>query len=270
MNLFTPWENLQNYSAAGAKKTQRSLGRLFLLAVLAGLTIGFGCVTASTATHAIQNVSLQRLISGLLFPFGLAMVVLSGSELFTGNCLIVVSVLEKKAKVRGLLYNWLTVYTGNFVGSLLLAAGCVYGGQLNASGGQLAVHTIRVAISKCCLTFQQGLILGFFCNVLVCLGVLLSLTGKDLSGRVLGAYLPVAFFVICGFEHCVANMYYVPAGILAAAQPQYAALAAEAGLDLSALSWGSFVWKNLLPVTLGNILGGAGLGTALWLGHKAN
>lgn len=270
MNLFSPWENLENYANAGKKKTERSIGRLFILAVLAGLVIAFGGATAATATHAIGNVSLQRLISGLLFPFGLGIVILTGLELFTGNCLIAVSVLEKKTTVKKMLYNWIVVYLGNFVGALLLAAGCAFFGQLDASGGLLAVHTIKVAAAKCAISFPNGVVLGIFCNVLVCLGALLSLTAKDVAGRVMGAYLPVALFVICGFEHCVANMFYVPAGLFAVSVPQYAQLAAEAGIDVSMLTWGNFLLRNLVPVTIGNILGGAGVGAALWYGHKNN
>ena len=111
--------------------------------------------------------------------------------------------------------------------------------------------------------------LGFFCNLLVALGVLLSLTAKDTGGRIMGAYLPVCFFVICGFEHCVANMYCIPAGLPALSIPEYAALAAGAGLDLSALSWENFLFANLFPVTAGNLLGGMAIGSLLWFGHRA-
>ena len=270
MNLFTPWENVENYAHAGKKKSERSFGRLFVLAILAGMTIALGGATAATATHALANVSLQRLISGLLFPFGLGIVVLTGSELFTGNCLITISVLEKKTTWQKMLYNLMVVYLGNFVGALLVSAGCAYFGQFDASAGGLAVQAIRTAIAKCSISFPNGLVLGILCNVLVSAGVMVSLTGKDAAGRIMGAYIPVALFVICGFEHCVANMYYVPAGLFAASVPEYAQLAVEAGLDLSALSWGNFFLKNLLPVTIGNIIGGAGLGAALWYGHKAN
>ena len=110
--------------------------------------------------------------------------------------------------------------------------------------------------------------LGVACNVLVCLGVLCAMTARDTTGKILGAYLPVALFVFCGFEHSIANLFYVPAGLFAKSIPTYAALAAESGLDLSALTWGHFLLNNLLPVTIGNILGGAGVGLLLWRGHK--
>ena len=270
MNLFTPWENIENYANAGAKKSQRTFLRLFLLSILAGMLIAFGGATAATATHAVTNVSIQRLISGLLFPFGLGMVIISGAELFTGNCLIAISVLEKKTTLKKMLYNWVVVYFGNFVGAVILAAGCAYFGQFDASAGALAVHSIKVAASKCAISFPNGIVLGIFCNILVCMGVILSLSAKDVTGRIMGAYLPVALFVICGFEHCIANMYYVPAGIFALSVPKYAELALEAGIDVSAIGWANFVFRNLVPVTIGNIIGGAGLGAVLRYGHKAN
>ncbi len=111
------------------------------------------------------------------------------------------------------------------------------------------------------------MVLGVLCNILVCAGVMCSLCAKDVSGRAVGAFVPVCVFVLCGFEHCVANMYYVPAGIFAISVPRYARLTLEAGVDVSALTWGSFLLHNLLPVTLGNILGGAGLGALLWACH---
>lgn len=267
MNLFTPKECAANYAAAGRAKTQIPILKLFLLAGLAGFFIAMGGAVTNTAAHSISNVGVARMVCGLLFPFGLAMVVLTGAELFTGNTLIAISVLDGQATVAGMLRNWAVVYLGNAAGAILAAAGCTFGGQLNHSGGQLAVFTMKLAAGKCALPVGSAVILGIFCNVLVTTGVLLSLSAKDLTGRVAGAYLPVAFFVICGFEHCVANLFYIPAGLFAKAVPAYAALAAGAGLDLSALSWGNFLLRNLLPVTVGNILGGTAVGGLYWYCH---
>lgn len=267
MNLFTPQECAANYAAAGHAKTRAPGGKLFLLAVLAGFFIAMGGAVTNTAAHTIANVGAARIVCGLLFPFGLAMVVLTGAELFTGNTLITISVLDGQATAAGMLRNWAIVYLGNAVGAVLVAAGCAFGGQLNYSAGQLAVFTIRLAAGKCALSPASAVILGIFCNVLVTAGVLLSLSAKDLTGRVVGAYLPVAFFVICGFEHCVANLFYIPAGLFARSVPAYAALAAEAGVDSTALTWGNFLLRNLLPVTAGNILGGAGMGGLFWYCH---
>lgn len=268
MNLFTPAEYTENYIKAGKAKAEMPRWRMFLLAVLAGFFIAMGGAVTNTATHTITNVGLARVVSGLLFPFGLAMVVLTGAELFTGNTLMVMSALARQTSVKGVLRNWVIVYLGNAVGAMLTAAGCAFGGQLNYSGGQLAVFSMKLAAGKCALPFGNAVILGVFCNLLVTTGVLLSLSAKDLTGRVVGAYLPVAFFVICGFEHCVANLFYIPVGLFAKMAPQYAALAAEAGVDLSGLTWGGFLLKNLLPVTLGNLLGGIGLGSLFWRCHR--
>ena len=267
MDLFTPKECAANYAAAGAAKARMSVPKMFLLAVLAGFFIAMGGAVTNTAAHTIGSVGTARIVCGLLFPFGLAMVILTGAELFTGNTLITISVLDGQAAVAGMLRNWAVVYLGNTVGAMLTAAGCAFGGQLDYSGGRLAVFTMKLAAGKCALPPGNAVVLGVLCNILVTAGVLLSLSAKDLTGRVIGAYLPVAFFVICGFEHCVANLYYIPAGLFAKAVPAYAALAAEAGVDLSALTWANFLLRNLLPVTAGNIIGGVSMGALFWYCH---
>lgn len=267
MGFLSPKELTLQYAKAGAAKTSKSAGELFILAILAGALIALGCAATNTAAYGVENVGLARMICGLLFPFGLCMVIVTGAELFTGNSLIVISVLDGQCGVRAMVRNWVLVYLGNFVGAGLVAAGCVAFGQLNYSSGALAVYTIKLAAGKCGISFVNGVGLGIFCNLLVCLGVLMAMSAKDAAGRLMGAFLPVCYFVICGFEHCVANMYYITAGLLAAADPGYAALARQAGLDLSGLTVGNFLLGNLLPVTLGNILGGAALGALMWYAH---
>ncbi|MDR1048608.1 MAG: formate/nitrite transporter family protein [Synergistaceae bacterium] len=267
VRVFAPAEIVSNYADIGAKKAAAPAWKLFSLGILAGFLIGMGAAVTNTAVHSIENVSVARVVSGLLFPLGLGVVMLMGAELFTGNCMIPVSVLERRAGLGGMLKNWLIVYLGNLAGGLLLALACVYSGQLNYSAGGLALYSVRVAAGKCSLAFGPAVVLGTLCNILVCLGVLCSLSAQDTAGRILGAYIPVTFFVICGFEHSVANMYYIPAGRFAAARPAYAAQIAEAGIDTAALTWRNFFVGNLLPVTLGNILGGAGIGILLWKCH---
>ena len=267
MNLFTAPEVIKNYAAAGKKKTELSVFRMLVLGILAGMFIALGAAVTNTAAHTITDVSTARIICGLLFPAGLSLVILMGGELFTGNCLISISVLEKETTTGMMLKNWLFVYIGNFIGSIIVAAGCAYFGQMNYSGGGLAVFTMKLAATKASLPMGNAIVLGFFCNVLVCFAVLCSLEAKDVTGRIVGTFLPIASFVICGFEHSVANMYYIPAGIFASHVPAYAAKAAEAGLDLSILTWGNFLIKNLIPVTIGNILGGVFVGASMWLGH---
>lgn len=270
MGYFSPKELIGWYASAGTGKCSLGTVQLLLLGVLAGLFIAMGCAVTSTAAFGVKNVGLARTLSGVLFPFGLCMVIVTGAELFTGNNLLVISLLEKQCTLGRLLRNWILSYLGNFAGAALLAMGCVFCGQLEHGSGALAVYTIKVAINKCSMDFFSSFGLGVFCNLLVCTAVLMAMSAKDGAGRLMGAFIPICCFITCGFEHCVANMYYITAGILAAGVPEYAFLAQDAGLDLSVLTAGNFLLGNLLPVTLGNILGGAGLGSVLWLCHGHN
>ncbi|MDR2670461.1 MAG: formate/nitrite transporter family protein [Oscillospiraceae bacterium] len=267
MELRGPAALPELLAAAGREKADRSAGRTLALAVLAGLIIAFGAVTAGVASHAVENTSISRLIAGLLFPFGLGVVVLTGAELFTGNALMVLAALDRTAASARVLRNWALVYCGNLLGALAVAAGCVFFGTLDHAGGALAVYTIRLAAAKCALPVPSGVVLGFFCNVLVCLGVVCAGTARDTFGKIAGAYLPVAFFVIGGFEHVVANMYYIPAGLLALRVPAYAQAAAAAGVDVTSLTLAGCL-HNFLPVTLGNLLGGVAVGLLLRAGHR--
>lgn len=263
--MLSPSEFIKSYSKTGAAKAQDSTLRLFVLAVLAGFFIGIAGAATNTAAFGQSSVSAAKLVCGLLFPFGLIMVILCGTELFTGNCLMLISVLERTASWRGVLRNLAVVYLGNFVGAFLTAAACAYSGQLDLDSGILALYTIRLAVTKCSLSFGKAVLLGILCNVLVCAAVVFASMAGSIPGKAIGAYVPICFFVLCGFEHCVANMYYIPAGILAAQLPQNEMLLSI--VDVSGLSWGSFLLNNLLPVTLGNIIGGAGLALLLWLCH---
>ena len=262
--FFTPAELTKNYAAAGAAKTKRGTAHLIVLGILAGAFIAFGSAATNTAVYGIADTWTARTIAAVLFPFGLCMVIAFGAELFTGNCLISISLLDKQCTAAGLIRNWVIVYLSNMLGSVLVAAGCAFFGQMNYSNGELALYTMRVAANKCAMPFQNAFVLGILCNVLVCFAVLMANSAKDNTGRFLGAYMPVCFFVLCGFEHSVANMYYIPAGLMAAAVPQYQALAQSAGLDLSHLNLQGFLLGNLLPVTLGNIVGGVAVGWSMW------
>lgn len=264
---LSPAEIAAKYAEVGAGKAKRSTSLLVVLGVLAGALIALGSAATNTAVYGIQDTWTARTICGLLFPFGLGMVVIMGAELFTGNCLITLSVLDKRCTFTQMLRSWVIVYLANFAGALAVAAGCAFFGQLNYSGGALAVYTMKVAAGKCAIPFGNGVVLGILCNLLVCLGVLMAMSAKDTTGKILGAFLPVCYFVLCGFEHCVANMYYISAGLMAKAVPAYAQLAAESGVDLSALTLTNFLAGNLIPVTLGNILGGAALGWLMWFCH---
>jgi len=261
---YSPAEIAARYAAAGEGKAKRATSLLIVLGMVAGALIAFGSAATNTAAYGIPNVWTARTICALLFPFGLGCVIIVGAELFTGNCLITISLLEKRCSAAQMLRSWTIVYLSNFVGALLVAAGCAWFGQMNYSDGLLAVYTMKVAVGKCNLSFGNAVVSGIMCNFLVSLGVLMGMSGKDTAGRIIGAYLPVAFFVLCGFEHCVANMYYISAGLMAKAVPAYAELAAATGLDLSSLTVSNFLLRNLVPVTIGNIIGGGGLGWIMW------
>lgn len=265
---LSPAELTALYSKNGVKKANRSLPVMFVLGILAGAIIALGSASTNTASYGIQDPWTARTICGLLFPFGLGMVMITGCELFTGNCLITISVLDKQCSVAKMVRNWVVVYLSNFVGALLVAAGCAYFGQFNYSDGMLAVYTMKIAAAKCAIPFGNGVVMGILCNLLVSMGVLMALAGKDATGRIVGAFLPVSYFVLCGFEHCVANMYYISAGLMAMSVPAYAQQAAACGLDLSALTVGNFLITNLVPVTIGNIIGGGGLGWIMWFCHR--
>ncbi len=267
MNMFNPEQTVQTYAAVGDGKCRNRASRLFVLAILAGIFIATGAAASSTAAHGIADVGVARLVSGALFPVGLIMVVLMGAELFTGNCLIVISVLSRKASVAGMVRCLAIVYVGNFVGSLIAAVLVAFAGQLNYSGNYLAAYAIKIAVGKCSLNFVPALLSGIMCNILVCMAVIGSVTAKDTAGKILASYFPILTFIVCGFEHCVANMYYIGVALFAKLIPAYADAAAAAGVDLANLSIGRMLYVNLLPVTIGNVIGGLLVGAMLWYGH---
>lgn len=256
MDLFTPAEIARNYVAIGKGKVNTPVLKMFILAILAGSFIGLGGVGAATAAVGVQPASVGKLISGCIFPGGLTMVLMAGSELFTGNCLLTIPLLEKEITLKGMLKNWVVVYFGNMIGGFLVAAGIVYSNQISMFDNGMAVSVISTAAAKCTLSFGEAFLRGIFCNYLVCLAVWVAFAAKDVAGKILGLFFPILIFVICGFEHCVANMYYISAGLFAKGIPVYAQAAAQAGVDINVINWGNFFVTNLIPVTLGNIVGG--------------
>ncbi len=264
MNLFTAAETAANYSTAGAAKAKLPIPKMLLLGILAGMMIGFPACVTNMATYGIDNNSLVRMISGLLFAFGLGMVVIGGAELFTGNTLISISVLDKKASLAGMLRNWIFVYVGNFIGSMLVAFICAQFGWLSAGSNALAAASMRVAVGKMTMPFQNAFFMGILCNILVTLGVLLSLSGKDGISRFIGAWAPVMFFVVCGFNHSIADMTYCMLGLFAKGNAAYVEAAQAAGVAVENLTWGNYFLGNMIPVTLGNIVGGVAVGFTYW------
>ena len=251
--MFTQGEVLQNFIGVGQRKASMAIPKMLILAILAGINIALAGVAANAACATIENASVAKLVSALVFPGGLAMVVILGSELFTGNSLMVMSLMERGIKVSNMLKNWVFVYIGNLVGSIFIAWVVAYSHQLSLYGNKLAGMTINTAVAKTSISFGDALLKGILCNALVCFAVLMASAAKDVMGKIIGLFFPIMLFVVSGFEHSVANMYYIPAGLFALSNPDYVAAATA---DTSNLTWGSFFANNLLPVTLGNIIGG--------------
>ena len=248
-------QNIQN----GIKKTNLTTKKLILLGIAAGFFIGIGAEASSLAMHGISNVGLARTVAGAVFPIGLMLIVLLGGELFTGNCLISMAVYDKKAKLKGMIRNLTIVYISNFIGAALMAWMINNCGQLNFSDGGAGAFTIKVALGKVGIDPMQAIVSGILCNVLVCLAIFMAATAKDVAGKCIAIFFPIFVFVISGFEHCVANMYYIPAGIFATHNPLYVAKATEiygiTAEQLSGLNFGT-MFSNLVPVTIGNVIGG--------------
>lgn len=266
---FSPAEVTENYVEVGYKKSTSPVYRLLLLGILGGAFIAFASQGSNMAIHTIQSVGVAKALAGALFSTGLMMVVITGVELFTGNMLIVVSCLEGKSKWLGLLKNWFFVYLGNFIGSMIIVLFIILSGQFNFSDGLLGAFTIKAASYKVSLSFANALFMGILCNWLVCMAVWMASAAKDISGKLLAIFFPIWLFITSGFEHSVANMYYIPAGILAKNNKAWVDAAITMGITpekLAALNWQNFFVRNLIPVTLGNIIGGAVfVGAIYWL-----
>jgi len=234
------------------------LGKMFALAFMAGMFISFAGVASSVAATTVENASLGKLIAALVFPAGLAMVILNNSELFTGNNLLIISVLDKRIKFYSMLKNWIVVYIGNFVGSIFVTGGYALGHEFSLFNNGVAKNIMTTAVAKCNLSFSDAFIKGIFCNILVCVAVMMALTAERVSGKIMALFLPIMVFVISGFEHSVANMSYISGGLFI--HSQYGSL----GIDTAGLTWYNFIVSNLVPVTLGNIAGGLFIGFMFW------
>lgn len=258
---LSPGEILAKASDVYEKKAGQNIKKTLVLSFIAGIFIALGAVASTLASFNFladpNKIGLGKLIQGLTFTPGLIFVLLAGGELFTGNNLMAIAFFDKKISLKSLLKSWLIVYLGNFIGSLFVAFLIYKSGQWQMADNLLAARVILIANQKLNLTFSEGLILGIFCNFLVCLGVWMAFGAKDYVGKVVSAIFPVVAFVVSGFEHSVANMYYIPAGIFAKNIPAFVEKAGLTGEALSKLNLINMVTKNLIPVTLGNIIGGS-------------
>ena len=260
IDAYTPAQMAARVEKAGIVKGNLDFLSMFILSIVAGAFIAFGAILYTYVIHdSSLSLGLTKLLGGLVFCLGLILVIVAGAELFTGNNLIVMAYVSRKISLQRLLRNWTIVFCGNLAGSLAMVFLLSQSGQWTAAGASVGVEALMIANGKVNLTFLQALSRGILCNILVCLAVWLCFSGRSVTDKVLAIIFPITAFVALGFEHSVANMYFVPAGLVLKHNTQV--LSAAEGLlgqvpDLSRLTIFGFLVRNLLPVSLGNIIGG--------------
>jgi formate transporter FocA len=258
----------------GVRKASQDWISTVVLAVLAGAFIALGAIFATTVVAGAsgqQPYGVTRLLAGLVFSLGLILVIVGGAELFTGNTLIVMAWASGAVSTRLLVRNWLIVYLGNFIGALATALLVFIGGQYTFGGGAVGAAALATAQAKVNLDFVPAVALGILCNALVCLAVWLSYSARTTTDRILSIVPPIAAFVAAGFEHSIANMYFIPIALLikAGAPDTFWTAIGTTATAYPTLTWDRFLGANLLPVTLGNIIGGTLLvGAVYWFVYR--
>ncbi len=273
MNHLKPIEILEATVNAGVGKANSSFKKLLVLGILAGAYIAFAGAAAAMGTFNLiadpTTFGLGKILSGTIFAAGLVVVVLAGAELFTGNSLITLAVLEKKTTVGKMLRNWVIVYIANFIGSILITWMIWEIGLFSSGADMFGAITVKVATGKVNMTFLDCMLSGIMCNWLVSLAVWMATGADSTIGKIFAIFFPIWMFVTCGFEHCIANMYAIPAGIFASSNPAFVALSGVSAEALANLSWVGMAINNLVPATIGNIIGGGFfVATMYWLGLK--
>jgi formate/nitrite transporter len=253
----------------GVKKAQMNLVSTAVLAVLAGAFISLGAAFSTTvvAGSAALPYGVRQLLAGAVFSLGLILVLVGGAELFTGNTMIVMAWASRKVSLRLLLRSWGMVYAGNMVGAIATATLVFISGQFSFGNGAVGSAALATANAKASLAFVPAVALGVLCNALVCLAVWLTLSARTTTDRVLSIVWPITAFVAAGFEHSIANMYFIPIGLFikAGASESFWATIGQSAADYPHLTWSNFLFGNLIPVTLGNIIGGGVLvGAVYW------
>lgn len=258
MNYNPPTEVAKLVVAASEKKANLTMAQILLLGFVAGAYVAFAGHVSNVVTHdlaAFVGYGATKLINGLVFSVGLILVVLCGAELFTGNSLMVMGYIEGKFSLGRMLRNWALVYLSNLVGSMAVVLLVWAGGLLAGHDSLIGAGIVKTASAKVSLDFTQALIRGVICNWLVCLGVWISYAAQDVAGKILGMLAVITAFVISGTEHSIANMYTIPAGIILRNDPGVIQALGRTVVS-DALTWAGML-RNLLPVTLGNIVGGS-------------
>lgn len=273
-DFLLPKEMAGSAESIGVTKVNAPFHKTFMLAILAGAFIAFGAAFFTTVTaNSSFSEGITRLIGGICFSLGLILVIVGGAELFTGNNLIVMAWASGKVSSKKMLRNWLWVYTGNFIGAIFISLLLFLTKMHYAASGKVGMQLLNMAKKKCELSFPQALASGILCNILVCLAVWLCFSAKSTSDKILAIIFPIAAFVTMGFEHSIANIFFIPEALFVLDfEPGFAAeFAGQPAGTYSTITWGNFLLKNMLPVTLGNIIGGGVLvGLVYWFIYLRN
>ncbi len=262
-----PAEMALKMEAVGVTKANGNIWTISLLGILAGFFIGLGAMFATLVTTDIQiGFGLTKLVGGIVFSLGLILVVVAGAELFTGNALMVGSRASGKIRLSQLFKNWGIVYFANLIGSLLLVLVVFYSQFWALDGFKVGVNALSIANAKVNLAFWPAFARGILCNTLVCLAVWLCFSARSTVDKVFAILFPITAFVACGFEHSIANMYFIPMGIAMTGQAKVLEVAGVTASHVTTLNIAGFI-GNLIPVTLGNIVGGTFVGSIYWLAY---
>jgi formate transporter len=280
IDALLPQEMASRAEYLGVRKAEMPFLRMFMLAILAGAFIAMGAIFATTVGAGSQVITapdgtvaytaalpygVVRLMSGMVFSLGLILVIVGGAELFTGNNLIVMAWASGKVNTGQLLRNWSIVYVGNFVGAMGTAVIMFVTRQYTFGSNAVGIAALKTAVAKCDLTFTQAIALGILCNALVCMAVWLTYSARSTVDKIVAMILPIAAFVAAGFEHSIANMYFIPFGLLIKNfDPAFVESVSKQVPHLETLTWQAFFVNNLLPVTIGNIIGGSILVAAFY------
>ena len=259
-DALLPAEMAVKAAETGVKKTGLDILRMFLLAILAGAFISMGAIFATTvsAGSSVLPYGIVRLLAGLVFTLGLILVVVSGSELFTGNSLIIIAFANRRITLAKLLRNWGVVYLGNFVGALFTAYLMFLARQYSFGGGSIGLAALNTGEAKTSLGVVEAVVLGIFCNALVCMAVWMCYSARSTIDKILAIVPPISAFVAAGFEHSIANMYFIPIALFIKQMgtPAFFEAIKKTPADFPHLTWSNFFLVNLLPVTIGNVIGG--------------
>lgn len=260
MSNYLTTEQITEYTVeVGIKKAYKPFKKSFLMAFMGGMFIALAAIGSIIATCTIQNYSVSAILAGIIFSTGLMMVVIAGGDLFTGNVLIIMSVLQKKVSVTKMILNLITAFTGNLVGGLFIVLMVHYSGLLSNENGAVVRSLMQKGVHKLEYSFIQAFLMGIMCNLLVCLAVWMMYSAKDTGGKVLACVFPITLFILSGYEHIVANMYYIPAAIMAGTNIEYIRLSGLSPEVLTELRLGA-IPHNFIPVLLGNLVGGLIIG----------